>query len=773
MKKVLIIILALISVLIVAAMCRYTYGNISISRKMSEAVKAVKSGDDKLASSILMSAVGMDNANEDAYKMLAQISERASKFENAAIFWSRAAALNPLEPEYQKKMFDDILAAKSDYMLTSEYLARIGKYPMPDYLLYYAAMAFTRMGALDRRADIERVLKEKNSPYLKLLDAYKMLSRGNFLNAEKMFAECAKSGDNRLAANAFLGLAIGDLSRGNVNASLKNLADVDSSVVELVPETMILRGKIALSQKNIAEAADFFKKAAAYQRSNISLLLDLCELSVVLSDVPTIEKIRATINTNSKAALMLDYYLCALIQCVNGDYAKAAESMALCGNLRLRQTAKILEIKIACETNSVADILKLADTLPVNYPDNLKKAFASDIVKLIKKNRSGKEDIEALAGVLLKLDPDNLAALRVTISSKLAAGDYVYALDLIRNLLKFSPADKFGQESALSALMSLNRFNEGLAMSKTLADKENPEPFALAYAARFSGAVGDKKSAVSYILKLSAQSALEAGLLLDFGRYVFENGGEGDFRDFIKNIESKGGALNLSMSKLLQGEAAYSKGDKAAAKNLFAEAAKILPGYELPYMQLAIIHYLDKDFKSAKGFLDDGLKNIPDSNSLKLRKSLLLLEENTKDSLAEAEGILRKATAKSNTPPIFLSVLSAVFAAQGDARKAMDYSLEAEKREPENPEILYQLGLRLYENGRYEESLKTLARASRDLRDKRFETALEKSLVKAFDTALSAHSKKVFADSVLKLFPNNKTALSLKEKALKELEKTK
>ncbi len=115
--------------------------------------------------------------------------------------------------------------------------------------------------------------------------------------------------------------------------------------------------------------------------------------------------------------------------------------------------------------------------------------------------------------------------------------------------------------------MSLNRFNEGLAMSKTLADKENPEPFALAYAARFSGAVGDKKSAVSYILKLSAQSALEAGLLLDFGRYVFENGGEGDFRDFIKNIESKGGALNLSMSKLLQGEAAYSKGDKAAAKN--------------------------------------------------------------------------------------------------------------------------------------------------------------------------------------------------------------
>ena len=99
--------------------------------------------------------------------------------------------------------------------------------------------------------------------------------------------------------------------------------------------------------------------------------------------------------------------------------------------------------------------------------------------------------------------------------------------------------------------------------------------------------------------------------------------------------------------------------------------------------------------------------------------------------------------------------------------------MEAEKREPENPEILYQLGLRLYENGRYEESLKTLARASRDLRDKRFEAALEKSLAKAFDTALSAHSKKVFADSVLKLFPNNKTALSLKEKALKELEKTK
>lgn len=739
----------------------------STSSMMTEASALINSGDEMLAKDILLKVIVKDPSNEEAIVMLANISEKSESADITSERWQQAYDLNPLNSNYYNKMFMSLINAHYDSLTLIKYQEFENSPEMTDEIRFHTAMACLRLGRLEKLAQINAKLK-KQSMYSRIIDAYIALSRDNHRVALKKFSEILKNPLNTIESDYVnLGMAYCYMGISNLNEAKKCMKKIVGKSGGTESELKILKAHVCIIEKQPKKALDFYMKACEVQRTNIPVILDAAELALSLSNVDKISKLRNLIPTINKFALMFDYYLEALYQSVKGNTSAAREALSLSGYLQNRNVARILAFKLACEASDIPAIENLVRTLPPVLPNNLKDAFAYDIMCIMIKHKNDTATVEKLCATILEFRPETEYAQRVVMNFETRNKNYSRALVLSNDILKANPHDRMAYETHTVALDKLSKYMEGLNFVKAKAN--DGDSFSIVYAAKFAAKSERFSEAVKYML-MAAKLALPPDLCLEFGKFIIENGDGQQSASYISEIQKRGDNNEHAIANVLMAELSQKSRNSEAARKYYEETLKILPKYELPYIALALIDYINNDKLAARQELERGLEFIPDSSVLKLRLASLLVESKKSEDIKYASDLINSMPEDMKNSAFAQAVLSHVLSLCNKPNEAMQAAQKAYALAPTDPEILYQLSSRMLEQRLGQEALNFAMIAVKISKNQRIFELCDKALTMFSGNVLSPYLKKTYAEEVLKFNPESEIAKKIIQESVKEIE---
>ena len=773
MRKILLSILIVATLLssVVVAYYAATYRPVSTLLKDAGAARA--KGDVRSAENLLLAAIKKDPASEDGYAMLAAILESDGRYAGAAVCWEKAQGLNPLSAEYPEKMFEAISASGiGNARLTQAYESVSARKKLSDRVRCMAAEAYAARGDNARYDEILSGLESEKSPYAELLKAHALLLDGKTAEAADAFSKtAAKAKAPELSNMAALGAARSLYAGGNPAGAAEVLGGIKNASPSLEADVKLLNYAISMGEGDAKTALENLAAARKTRRESVALALDCAELAFSEGRPEIISEIRKDLAPGTREGLMLDYYYAALENASKGENKAALKSLRMSGTLLKRPAAKILEFHLACRLGLADDAAEISEDMPPSTPKNLRDAYAAEMAALLEECEKKRDyaGAEKLSEAVLKLSPENPAALRRAVNSRLSKGELSSALSLAQKLDTVMPGDRQAYETRLLALNALNRHAETLQIAETRMKASGPDSFSAVFAARASGALGDMAKATGYYMEAAKDPNLPEAVLLEAGRHIVANADEKDFEGFVSRIAPGGsGAERESMALSFRSRFWAARGDLEKARGFMARAIEASPKSEAAYAEAAYLEYSSGGAAQARNFLETGLKEIPGSYALKLRLAMLLSESDAPEAQKRCRSLLESQAPRADDAGYVYAALSKACAALGDRDAAMDYAQKAEAADPKNPAALLEFGLRLSERGQYERAMSAFMKMDGISANERARSALLASFAKACENSGAARRVEL-AESVLKALPGCAEAEGAMAAAKKEL----
>ncbi|MBR5978689.1 MAG: hypothetical protein IK033_06810, partial [Verrucomicrobia bacterium] len=169
MKKILLIALLAIALISLVGVVFLAFVNKSTAQLLSEASVAMQDGENQKAIELLGKVIRKDRHNEDAFKMLAEISEKDDDFYSAAYYWFEAAALDPLDKSLLNNAYKASLLSGMNAYAYQRYKNQPVGDSLSDDILYRLAMTGLRVGDTETSTQIKELLVVRDSPYKDLL----------------------------------------------------------------------------------------------------------------------------------------------------------------------------------------------------------------------------------------------------------------------------------------------------------------------------------------------------------------------------------------------------------------------------------------------------------------------------------------------------------------------------------------------------------------------------------------------------------------------------
>ena len=773
MKKILLIALLAIALISLVGVIFLAFVNKSTTQLLSEASVAMKAGENQKAMELLGKVIRKDRHNEDAYKMLAEISEKDNDFYSSAYYWFEVAALDPLDKSFLNNAYRASLLSGMNAYVYQKYKNQPVGDNLSDDILYRMAMTGLRVGDTETVTQIKEILTVHNSPYKDLLSLQEkvFVEQANVSEDLKNLTEQVQSPGVKDCLNVIL--ASVEMSKGNIEKAKELLDTVNGDDPFAKLEATMLKGQCFFAEGNITEARKYFEEVYQKQKSNIPLLLSCLELAYADADKEDIEHLKGHLNVSSKTGLALDYYIQALLASLDDNDKDALKYIKLSGAFQERSVGRILEFKLACNENDIESAAESAKSLSErNLPPKLKEALIQHLQMMIKNAEDAKDHEHAvsLAQSLYRIDSNQPIGIGYEMVNAATSGDYTGALVCADKLLGIDPVNMPAFETKAVSLLGLKRYKDGAAFVRDFMEKHPTNNLVLptVFLARFDAGQGAIQAAAKEYESVAAVVPLS--IAEEAGVFLINNGQ--DCENFFKILEETNDPDKKMLAMGLRARLAVKKNNAEEAVDYLKKAMESHPENIGLYAALASLYYsIDKKDMTRK-VLEDGIKAVPDSTDLKIRLAALLLESDNKDDFKQVVATMEPVCTPDQKNGLYFAILSSAQAKLGLADEAMKNALKGDELGSPGGSVepTYQLGLRHMERRRFDEAIKVLTRAFQMApKDERVIEALSQSFEESIKAASSPVLKKSLAEEALRLLPDNevaKTALKEAEEAL-------
>ena len=786
MKKILLIALLAIALISLVGVVFLAFVNKSTAQLLSEASVAMQDGENQKAIELLGKVIRKDRHNEDAFKMLAEISEKDDDFYSAAYYWFEAAALDPLDKSLLNNAYKASLLSGMNAYAYQRYKNQPVGDSLSDDILYRLAMTGLRVGDTETSTQIKELLVVRDSPYKDLLFLQDLLfMRGSGVSDQQIAADdFAKLAEQVQSSGVkeciYVILASTEMSKGHIDKAkeLLDMVNGDDPFAKL--DATMLKGQCVFSEGNITEARKYFKEVYQKQKSNIPLLLSCLELAYTDGDKEDIEHLKGHLNVSSKTGLALDYYIRALLASLDDDDKEALKYIKLSGAFQDRVVARILEFKLACNENDIESVAESAKSLSErSLPPRLKEALIQHLQIMIKNAEEAKDHEHAvsLAQSLYRMDSNQPVGIGYEMVNAATSGDYTGALVCADKLLGIDPGNMPAFETKAVSLLGLKRYKDGAAFVRNFIEKHptNNLVLPMIFLARFDAGQGDIQAAAKEYESVAAMVPLN--IAEEAGVFLINNGQ--DCENFFKILEETNDPDKKMLAMGLRARLAVKKNNAEEAEAYLKKAIESHPENIGLYAALASLYYsIDKKDMTRK-MLEDGIKAVPDSTDLKIRLAALLLESDNKDDFKQVVATMEPVCTQDQKNGLYFAILSSAQAKLGLVDEAMKSAIKGDELGSPGGSVepTYQLGLRHMERRRFDEAIKVLTRAFQTApQDERVVEALSQSFAESIKGTSSPVLKKALAEEALRLLPDDevaKTALKEAEEALDAAAKAK
>ncbi len=701
MKKSIIIISSICTLCAFTALVYFIFIHQSVADYLETAKSAMHEGDLKTAEKNFLEVIARDNANETAYKSLAEIAEKNKRPFWAARYWKIAASLNPLSKEIHEKYINSLIKANRYYTIIEQFKNKeIESLSNLDLYALARANYFKNDIAETKKLLAALLIRTPKDPKVILLNARFLLTSGNHQEAKKLFTSLLSSPDKTVRTNALIGLGHSDIA---INKT-KKAGSYYQKAVKNSPDSMevlMILANYNLNTGNLKQAEQQYKELHKNLPENIIVTITLAEIYTKNKNSAAIKKLLSTIKTSNQTTIAAKYYLRALLAYIANEPEKLKQNMHLCKTFSNRPLYAYLQFQDILDSNNILRINSyVTNLLKMNDSKVARTDLANQIRKAALKNFKDKkfETSAALAAIMEKLLPKEPACAHLSM---------ICAYEQQKWRKAISMADKFNQLAPdtldyLSvkgrSLLYLNEAEEALPLLKKLTVLNPKKPEVWLWAAQAYQQLGNQKEVESCIEKMLSLANNSHNIIDPAVSFFLA-------RNNKKIADKIASHLLLSKDKTFK---AMAWSIKAQVTDNPREAVKyLLKAYELKkdtdsLLFIADIYLQGKKYNEAMQYVDKVLKTSPDSPKALFRQAVIFQTINDNE---KAVKVYKKLLEKYPKWSLVLVNLSDIMAAKGKKKEALALARKAQAESGSWPRAKLCLGLRELDCKNYSSAL--------------------------------------------------------------------
>jgi len=704
MKKTIIIISCICTFCAFAALIYFTFIHQSVADYLETAKTALREGDLKTAEKNFLEVIARDNANETAYKALAEIAEKNKKPDWAVRYWEIAASLNPLSKEIQEKYIDSLIKTNRYYTIV-ERLKNKEIENLSNLELYALARAnYFKNDMAEAEKLLTALLKRTpKDPKAILLHARFFLASEKPREAKKLFTSLLNCPDKTVRANALIGLGHTDMALSKVKkAGAYYQKAVKNSPASM--EALMILANYNLDAGNLKKAEAQYKKLHRNLPENIIVTITLAEIYAKNKNSAAINKLLDNIKTSNQTTIAAKYYLRALLAYIADKPEKLQENLHLCKTFSDRPLYAYLHFQEVLGSNNVLNInTYVTDLLKLNDSKAARTDLADRIRKTALKNFKDKKfaTAAALAAIMEKLLPEEPACVHLAMVCAYEQQKWRSAISMADKFNRLAPDTLDYLSIKGRSLLYLNEAEEALPLLKKLTVLTPEKPEVWLWAAQAYQLLGKQKEIEACIEKML--------LLADNSHTVIDPAVSFFLARNNTGIADKIAArLMLSKDKALRAMAWSIKARTTAKPQ---DAVKyLLKAYELKkdndsLLFIADIYLQEKKYNEAMQYVDKVLKVSPGSAKALFRQAVFF---QTMKNYPKAVDVYKKLLEQYPKWSLVLVNLSDIMAAQGRKKEALTLARKARAESGSWPRAKLCLGLRELDCKNYSSALTVL-----------------------------------------------------------------
>ena len=633
----------------------------------------------------LASYLAHDANHEEAWKCLALSLEECGQWPEAAEAWRRLSSLNVLEEEYQRRRLEACYRSH-DYEALDKALAALPAGKREEYQAIDALAQFKVRPDEPATAALVQELPE-NGATARLIRCLKSTGPWEELASELEWLE-------RLEAEPVIRVEACMLDAFWSEKRLHDLERAEACLRQAAEVTPFLcrqeLGDFLFRHQRYAEAAAEYQSASmtAFREES---LLNYAETLFYAKDEEGLAALDRQIPRERDRVIPIRGYVQSLLALRQGDYAKMAQNYKVAQMRRTTPMGMLLNFAVAAENGDAPLMIFVLEQWSKSKEFSQKQAEMLPSARpLVAKsfNRQNWHEAARLASFFVDMQPPDPVVLEAVLEEQVR--DQAVSMPLLEQALELYPEERHFARMALQV-------------------------------AKDKGDVEAVKAAYDRLIALDPSSEPER-----YGKALY--------------LE-QAGQTEAAFEELLRLREAAST--PSTAKHLLAfgmrtghEAALRLVQEQMPELaELAQFERLRRqaeDPAEVEQFLADHmLEQGLDARRPEDREILLPLAM----YLGVSRQYVRASAAYEQLLPYFEDNvafwlnLSELYAAQGNAKKALDYASEVYRRFPEMPPVRVIYGVRCAENGDFDRAVKLLPDDVKDAKVREILVAcLEKSL---------------------------------------------
>ena len=288
---------------------------------LKNALETAERGDRERAIELFSQALAKDPANEKATVKLAELVEETGNWALSSLYWQKAANLNTLKPEYEAKMFDNLLRARLFQKTATLLEAKLVKEATEEQRLIYIYSLLMSNQQQKGSKLWEEMLAENpmavETAWGKLIRVKYFAENQTFEWAFQELAELQKDASSIIVQEALI-------VRANLNQMARQYKDEEEDLKTLLAENNYvgapLLGEFYANHLMYSEAIDLLEPyLERYSDGHLALLLG--EMMVFTKQQDRLANFAQTWrNTPGRNNLMVSYYLDTLQAFMKKDF---------------------------------------------------------------------------------------------------------------------------------------------------------------------------------------------------------------------------------------------------------------------------------------------------------------------------------------------------------------------------------------------------------------------------------------------------------------------
>ncbi|MDD5598483.1 MAG: tetratricopeptide repeat protein [Victivallaceae bacterium] len=708
MKKLIILLCSVCTLLAFGALVYFIFIYQSVADYLDAARTAMAQGDLEKAKRNFLKVVKRDNANEAAYKALAEIAEKNKRPLVAVWYWRNAARLNPLSRELHESYINSLLNTYQ-YGAIIKQLGTDDASRLSDFELYaLTKSSYLRSPLNETKKLLEELLKRLPLPSkVVLLQADILFADGETKKASELFTSLKNDPDKDIRMNALLGLGHCEI----VLSKIKEAGEFYKQAVEISSgrsieaSTAFANYNLRYGKKKIAEAE--YRKLHERFPDNLNIILSLAEIYTEKKNAAAVKKLLDSVKTDNRAAVGARYYLKSLLAYIENDPAKLKENLKLCRMYSYRPLYSYLQLPEILVSNNIPDIRRQVERLlAINKSQAARDDLCKQLERLALENFKKKnfENAAALAGIIRELVPAKPAAVHLAMVCAYNQEQWRKAVSEADEFNKMRPDTLDYLSIKGCSLLYLREADKALPLLKklTVLTPEKPEVWLwAAQAYQLLGRQQETEACVDKMLRFGKNSHAVIDPAVSFFLYL-------DNRKVTDKIASvlmrSGDGTLIAMAWSIKAQLAQKNGKWQDAVKYMLKAYGFKESSDA-LLYISDIYAENKKYDEALEYADKVLANEPDSPKALFRKAVILQERVNYD---DAVKIYRELLKKYPKWSLVLVNLSDIMAARGEFREALQLAQDAQDEAPLWPLGKLCLARRQIDCGNYSTALRIL-----------------------------------------------------------------